>query len=310
MSEKGDRMSRPGADDNAAPRPYVVITPAHNESATIPGLIDCLASQSWRPLRWLIVDDASTDGTADLVRAAQTRSPWIELLELRREGDRHFGGKALGFNAGMEALRHLPYAYIANLDADVTFPPDYFAYLRGCLESDPRLGLVGTPFSEDGTEMYDYRFTNPDHVSGACQLFRRRCLEEMGGYTPIPGGGVDWVASTTARMLGWKTRTCHDRVLIHHRRMGTGNRGWGNLQLRQGRKDYLLGNEPLWQLVRCLYQAGRRPYVVGALLMMLGYTENAVLRKPRPISDRLVRFVREEHRARLRQTARRLLGGS
>ena len=71
---------------------------------------------------------------------------------------------------------------------------------------------------------YDYRFTNIEHVSGACQLFRRACFEEIGGYFPIKGGGIDWTAVTTARMIGWQTRTFTDKTCLHHRPMGTGER--------------------------------------------------------------------------------------
>lgn len=291
------------------PRPaYVVITPAHNEAATLPSVADCVASQTVLPMRWVIVDDSSSDATTELVRQFQRRHAWVELLSLRRDGPRHFGGKADGFNAGMLHVETLPYAYLANLDADVTFPADYFAYLLACIEADPRLGLVGTPFHEEGSRGYDYRFTNPEHVSGACQLFRRACLAQIGGYRVIPSGGIDWVASTTVRMLGWRTRTCPDRALQHHRHMGAGNRNWGNLELRQGRKDYMLGNAFRWETLRCLYQAARPPYIVGGFLMMIGYLQVALLGRPRPIPRELIRFVRGEHSARLRALARRLTG--
>lgn len=297
-----------GAASSRAWPAYVVITPAHNEAATLPSVADCLAAQTVPPLRWVVVDDASSDATADLVREIQGRHGWVDLLSLRRDGERHFGGKADSFNAGVRRVASLPFAYLANLDADVTFPPDYFAYLLACIDADPRIGLVGTPFREEGFRGYDYRFTNPEHVSGACQLFRRACLEQVGGYRPIPSGGIDWVASTTARMLGWRTQTCRDRTLLHHRRMGAGNRNWGNLRLRQGRKDYMLGNEFRWEFLRCLYQAGSRPYILGGLLVMAGYLQAALRRTPRPIPEELARFVRGEHAARLRALARRLTG--
>jgi biofilm PGA synthesis N-glycosyltransferase PgaC len=279
---------------------YVVVTPAHNEGTTLRGVIDSMAAQVVPPLKWIVVDDASTDNTAALVLEAKRSLPWIELLALKREGGRNFGGKANGFNAGVSAVEGLTCDCVANLDADVTIAPDHFAYLLNCLEADPRLGVVGTPFQEPDFKGYDYRFSNPAHVSGQCQLFRKACLREIGGYTPIEFGGVDWVASTTARMLGWGTKTCPDRVLMHHRRMGTGNPQWGNLRLRQGKKDYMLGNSLSWEFMRCLYQARYRPYVVGGLLMLVGYLQCAVVGKPKPISDRLVKFVRDEQAVRLR----------
>ena len=106
---------------------------------------------------------------------------------------------------------------------------------------------MGTPFKEVTTsQTYDYRFVSIEHVSGACQLFRRECFEEIGGYVPVKSGGIDHIAVITARMKGWKTRTFTDKVCMHHRKMGTAQR-WradGELQdrcprLRVGRASAL-----------------------------------------------------------------------
>ena len=125
---------------------------------------------------------------------------------------------------------------------------------------------AGTPFVEGGAH-YDYRFTNIEHVSGACQLFRRQCFEDIGGYVPIKGGGIDWVAVTTARMKGWQTRTFTEKSCRHHRPMGTAHRAASlGAIFRHGQKDYYLGGHPAWQLFRSVYQLTRPPYVVGGAL--------------------------------------------
>ena len=58
-------------------------------------------------------------------------------------------------------------------------------------------------------------------MAGGCQLFRRRCLEEIGGYIPNKAGGNDWIAVTTARMMGWKTRSFREKSFFHYRSLGT-----------------------------------------------------------------------------------------
>ena len=68
----------------------------------------------------------------------------------------------------------------------------------------------------------------------------------MGGYRPIKGGGIDWIAVTTARMNGWQTRTFLERRCIHHRPMGTGSGSRLRGIFRHGIKDYYLGGHPLW----------------------------------------------------------------
>ena len=279
---------------------YVVVTPARNESRHMRALIESMVAQSRLPLRWVIVSDASTDGTDDIVESYRGRFDWIDLVRMPEKRDRSFAAKASCVNAGLERVAQLPYDIIASLDADITFPPDYFAYLLERFEQVPRLGVAGTPFVEGGGGRYDYHFTNIEHVSGACQVFRRECFQEIGGYIPIRGGGIDWIAVSTARMNGWQTRTFTERVCEHHRPMGTGSAGRIKSIFRHGWKDYYLGGHPLWQLFRATYQSTRPPYVVGGLCLLAGFCCAALSRTERKVSTELMRFHRAEQIARLR----------
>lgn len=279
---------------------YVVITPARNESRHMKGLIESMAAQSRLPLRWVIVSDASTDGTDEIVESYRRRFGWIELVRMPEKRDRSFAAKVSCFNAGFERVKGLSYDVIASLDADITFQPDYFEYLLERFEENPRLGVGGTPFVEGAGAHYDYRFTNIEHVSGACQVFRRDCFADIGGYVPIKGGGIDWVAVSTARMKGWQTRTFTERVCEHHRPMGTGSAGHIKSIFRHGWKDYYLGGHPLWQLFRGLYQTTRRPYVIGGLSLIAGYCCAGLTGTKRLVSQELMAFHRAEQMTRLR----------
>ena len=279
---------------------YVVITPARNESRHMSGLIESVVAQSRLPLRWVIVSDASTDGTDEIVECYRRRFGWIELVRMPEKRDRSFAAKVSCFNAGFERVKGVPFDVIASLDADITFQPDYFEYLLERFEENPRLGVGGTPFVEGGGAHYDYRFTNIEHVSGACQVFRRECFADIGGYVPIKGGGIDWVAVTTARMKGWQTRTFTERVCEHHRPMGTGSSGRIKSIFSHGWKDYYLGGHPLWQLFRGLYQTTRRPYVIGGLSLLAGYCWAGLSGTKRLVSQELIAFHRAEQMTRLR----------
>ena len=224
---------------------------------------------------------------------------WIELVRLPEHRDRTFAAKVFGFNAGFDKVKDLPYDVVGSLDADISFEPDYFEFLLEKFRQNPRLGVAGTPFVERGSH-YDYRFTNIEHVSGACQLFRRACFDQIGGYVPIKGGGIDWTAVTTARMKGWETRTFTEMTCLHHRSMGTGNGSQLGGYFRHGQKDYYLGGHPLWQVCRCAYQMTRFPYLVGGLSLLAGYGWAALRGAQRPISGELIRFHRAEQMARLK----------
>jgi cellulose synthase/poly-beta-1,6-N-acetylglucosamine synthase-like glycosyltransferase len=279
---------------------YALITPARNEEANVEGVIRSVLAQSVPPLKWIIVSDGSTDRTDQIVEAYSRSCEFIELTRLPGARDRNFAAKVACFNAGYDLLNGIDYDIIGNLDADITFAPDYFEYLLARFAENPKLGVGGTPFIENG-QQYDYRFTNIEHVSGACQLFRRKCFEDIGGYRPIRGGGIDWVAVTTARMRGWQTRTFTGTSCFHHRKIGTGDAGSLFVHFKQGQKDYALGNHPLWQAFRAAYQLAQKPYGIRGLLLLSGYMWSSATGKERHIPADLMGFVRGEQLRRLKQ---------
>jgi biofilm PGA synthesis N-glycosyltransferase PgaC len=279
---------------------YVIVTPARNEEQFIGLTLESMIRQTLPPMRWVIVSDGSTDRTDDIVKHYMQRCAWIDLVRLPDRRERHFAAKVQGFNAGFQRLSTLRFDVVGSLDADISFEPQYFEFLIGQLAKNPRLGVAGTPFVEDG-QQYDYRITNIEHVSGACQLFRRACFDEIGGYTPIKGGGIDWAAVTTARMKGWETRTFLEMTCRHHRPMGTASaKGRVRALFRHGQKDWALGGHPLWQLFRCAYQTTRRPYALGGAALLAGYASASMTRRQRSVSSELVKFSRSEQIARLK----------
>jgi glycosyltransferase involved in cell wall biosynthesis len=278
---------------------YVLITPARNEAQFIELTLRSMVAQTIRPAKWVIVSDGSTDGTDDIVSRYAAQYPWIELLQMPERRERHFAGKVHAFNAGYDRVKNVPYEVIGSMDADISFDEDYFSFLLEKLSSNSALGLVGTPFKD--TSMYDYRFVSIEHVSGACQLFRRECFEQIGGYTPVKSGGIDYIAVITARMKGWKTRTFTEKICLHHRKMGTAQQSEIVSRFKYGVKDYALGSHPLWQIVRTPYQMTRKPYVIGGLATLAGYLWSTMKRVERPVSTDLVRFRRREEIERLKQ---------
>ena len=279
---------------------YVLITPARNEAAFIELTLKSVVAQTVRPLKWVIVSDGSTDGTDELVRKYAADNPWIELVRMPERKERHFAGKVHAFNAGYARLKDINYQVIGSLDADISVDEDYFAFLLQKLADDPRLGLVGTPFQEGGGPIYDYRFVSIEHVSGACQVFRRECFEAIGGYVPVKGGCIDHIAVITSRMKGWRTRTFTEKVSQHHRAMGTAQQGILRARWKNGAKDYSVGNHPLWELCRMARQMSQRPLLIGGAMVMAGFLWDTVRRAPRPVSPELVAFYRREQMQRLK----------
>jgi glycosyltransferase involved in cell wall biosynthesis len=280
---------------------YVLITPARNEAEFIELTIKSVVGQTVQPLRWVIVSDGSTDGTDDIVRKYTSDHPWIELLRMPERSERHFAGKVLAFNAGYERVKDLPYEVVVSLDADISFEADYFSFLLQKLAEDQTFGLVGTPFRDPSNFSYDYRFVGVEHVSGACQVFRRECFEQIGGYVLAKGGAIDRIANIASRMKQWKTRTFTEKSYFHCRPLGRAQDDWLRASLKDGAKDYAVGAHPIWMFFRVFYQMGKKPYIIGALALSWGYVWSYIRGQERPVSCELIEFNRKEQMRRLKR---------
>jgi glycosyltransferase involved in cell wall biosynthesis len=279
--------------------PYVLISPARNEEAFIAKTIESVVHQTVRPLKWVIVDDGSTDRTPEIVKSYLTQHPWIEMVRMPQRENRSFASKVYAFNAGLDKVKSLDYEIIGNLDADLSFEPDYVEFILSKFMEDNVLGVAGTIFKEEGYSSDRQSFEGHKHVAGGCQLFRRQCFEEIGGFKANEGGGVDWIAVTTARFMGWKTRSFRQKSFFHHRHLGTAERGTLTAMFAYGQKDYYFGGHPIWELFRVFYRMAKRPYFVAGLGLGLGYTWAMMLMKKRPVSRELMKFHRKEQMQKL-----------
>ena len=286
---------------------YVLITPARNESAFIHETLESMVAQSCKPERWVIVDDGSDDNTRVIVEDYCAKNSWVKLIKMPKRRQRNFAGKVQAFNAGFADVADCTFDLIGNLDADISFGPDLFQFLLQKFTDDKDLGVAGTAYTQDGWESTRDSFEGEVSVHGACQLFRRECFADIGGYTPNPAGGIDWIAVTTARMRGWKTRNFPERRFHHHRTMGTAERGPIGAMYDYGKKDYFLGGSPLWEFFRVAYRATKKPYILGGMALFAGYLLSAARRTDRAVSDELMRFHRREQHTRLSQMLRSLL---
>lgn len=278
---------------------YVVITPARNEERYIEKLIQSMISQTVLPAKWVIVNDGSTDATAAIVGKYLENHSWMELLNLSPHRDRSFAAKVHAFNAGLQRVKDMQFDVIGNLDSDVSFEADYIEFLLNKFAQDANLGVCGTIFREEGYSSGSDSFEGSNHVAGGCQLFRRSCFEQIGGYVPNKAGGIDWVAVTTARMKGWTTRSFREKYFFHYRSLGTAERSQLASAFSYGEKDYYLGNHPLWEAFRIAYRALKRPFVLGSVALLSGYLWALVRRIDRAVSDELMRFHRQEQMKKL-----------
>jgi glycosyltransferase involved in cell wall biosynthesis len=285
---------------------YVLVTAAYNEERFITRTIDAVVSQTVPPRQWVIVSDASGDRTDQIVESYAQRHSYIRLLRITEDHPRNFEAQVRAINLGLARLESTDSEFIGNLDADVSFGPNYFGDLLGRFESNPKLGLAGGIIQErDGWIQKPPRGEILRSVPHAVQLFRRACLDALGGrYRVLRYGGPDTYAELAARMKGWDVEGFPDLVVHHHRYMASAG-GVLRGRFRQGLMDYSLGFLPVFECLRCARRLRERPMILGAVLRIAAYFWAYLGVRERLVPDEFVQFVRAEQQERMAAWLRR-----
>lgn len=278
---------------------YVLVTAAYNEERLIEATIQSVISQTVPPTRWIIVSDASTDHTDEIVRHYEGGYPYIQLMRITDEHPRNFAAQVHAINAGCRELMKLKFDFIGNLDADVTFGPHYFERVLARLAEDPELGLTGGFIFESRHGRYQSRSCNRAwSVAHAVQLFRRTCFEQVGGYVALRYGGPDYYAEVRARQLGWKVEACTDLAVYHHRPTAEAE-GFVQGRLRQGRMDQSFGTLALFEFFKCLRRVPEHPFVIGAIIRFCGFLQAHLRNAPRLVPDDVADYIRRDEWRRM-----------
>ena len=279
---------------------YTLITAAKNEKDYIGQTIESVITQTIIPTQWIIVSDASTDTTDNIIKEYATKHTFIKFIRVEDQSNRNFASKTYALNLGYQYLKDIDYDFIGILDADVTFGHGYYETILNKFLIDHNLGIAGGVFY-DVYNGKPHKITPSYHsVGGAVQLFRRKCYEDIGGWIPLAKGGEDTYAEILARKHGWKVRTYDDAEILHHRRTGTASTNLMRFKFRQGKIEYSLGYQPLFQIIKCIGRLNEKPYVIGAILRFLGFWWTTLKREKRSVSKDFFLFIRKEQRQRVK----------
>ena len=281
---------------------YVLISAVHNEKELIESVIKSVVSQTILPQKWVIVDDASTDGTEEIIRKYEAEYDFIIYHRLRRSNiESYYAGRTKAFLAGYEESKIFEYDFVGNLDGDISIEPTYYEHILEEFDKNPRLGIASGVYVDKINNQLQKVPIAMSHSPGAIQMFRRECYKTIGGYIPQKYGGDDACAEIMARMNGWQTRSFSRYKVIHHRPWGTGARmSILQARFRQGLTEYGVATHPLFMLAKSLRRAFlEKPYFTGSLVRLAGFLYGYWLREERKIPPEAIRFVRREQVRRL-----------
>ena len=256
---------------------YVVISPVRDEAEFLPRVIRSMEAQTIRPVEWLVVDDGSTDGTTEILLEAASRNAWMNVVIKPDRGERSVGpGVVEAFYYGYERMRTSDYDFIAKMDGDIEFKPNYVETLLTYFDRDKWLGSAsGKIFLPQGDKLVEER-THDEMTVGAFNFYRRETFEEIGGF--VREVMWDGIAYHRARMARWRTRSISNPTLniIHKRLMGSSHKGILHGRLRWGRGQYFMGTHPIYIVVVALYRMFERPFGLGGLSILTGYIRAAM----------------------------------
>lgn len=274
--------SRRNAMENKGRR-YVIISPVRDEEKYLSDTIASVVSQTVQPVEYILVDDGSTDNTAAIIKEAAAKHPWIRYVKRPDRGERQVGpGVIEAFYDGYHALESKDYDYIGKMDGDLTFGPGYFEALFEKFERD---GYLGAASGKLFLDLGDGRLAEERHakemVVGGMQFYRRQCFEDIGGF--VRQVMWDGIAYHRSRMAGWRTSSFHDPDLriFDHRLMGSSYKSIYHGRIRWGWGQYFMGTHPLYILAIGLYRSRERPFLLGGLLIVLGYLKGWLTRSQR-----------------------------
>jgi len=283
----------------AGPARVVVISPCRDEERTLQRTIDCMAAQTHPPALWVVVDDGSQDGTPELLERAAARIPWMRVVHRADRGSRRLGAGVIdAFYDGLAAV-DVPYTHIAKVDMDLEFSPRYLEQILGHFTRRPALAAAsGKVFRPEDDGLVEEILID-EMVAGQFKLYRRDAFERIGGFVrEVMWDGIDF---HRARMAGYETASIDDPDLriIHLRQMGSSDRSVYRGRLRWGRGQWFMGSSFPYVLASGLFRMREKPYVVGGLLIVLGFIL-AALRGDRRYDDPAFRSgLRHWQRSRL-----------
>ncbi len=209
-----DRLRRPHRQASPGFNPRVaVLVPAYNEEKVIVRTIRSVLNSDYVNLRIIVIDDGSTDRTAEVAReayAAEIREGRVQVLVKPN------GGKAAALNYGLE---HIEEEIYVGIDADTVIAMDAISKLIPHFE-DPGIGAVAGNAKVGNRVNLWTRWQALEYITS--QNFERRALDLFHVVTVVPGAIGAWRTEAVKQAGGYPVNTVAEDAdltmsLLEHR---------------------------------------------------------------------------------------------
>ena len=268
---------------------YYIVIPSYNEEALIGLTLQSLISQTILPSKIVVVNDNSTDRTAEVVLEFAKNNPYISLVNKSSENIHLPGSKVIqAFEKGFETLDD-NYDLIVKIDADLIFPPNYFETIIKHFQSDKRIGMVGGfCYIEKNGEWILENLTDKDHIRGALKAYRKETFQQIGGLKPAMGW--DTVDELLCKFYNWKV--VNDESLHVKHLKPTGASYNKAARYKQGEAFYSLGYGFIITAISSLKLAMRKGKPLLFIDYIMGFWKAKSSGKPLFVTEEQAKFFR------------------
>jgi glycosyltransferase involved in cell wall biosynthesis len=281
---------------------YYIVIPSYNEEALIALTLQSLIEQTILPSKIVVVNDNSTDKTAEIVLNFVKDNPFISLVNKTSENIHLPGSKVIkAFQKGFETLDE-NYDIIVKLDADLIFPSNYFENIIKHFQSDTRIGMAGGfCYIEKNGEWILEKLTDKDHIRGALKAYRKDTFNQIGGLKPAMGW--DTVDELLCKFYNWKVVT--DSTLHVKHLKPTGANYNKTARYKQGEAFYTLGYGFWITAIASAKLAMMKKKPLLFLDYIKGFFKAKIAKKPLLVTNEQARFIRNY---RLQKMKEKLFG--
>jgi biofilm PGA synthesis N-glycosyltransferase PgaC len=263
---------------------YIIVTPVKDEERYVAYTLESVIAQTVPPLHWVLVDDGSTDKTAEIIQTYMRNCEWISYIRVERNPERMLGyAEIKAFSLGYESVKHLCHEYVVKLDADLILPPNYFEQMLCRFRSNTRIGIASGVYLEKKKGIWNPVVLPQYHAAGAAKMARVACLHSIGGFPLLPGWDtVDEIKSWTS---GWETVHFPEIQFRHLKAEGS---AMGSLRMSyfHGEIYYVSGGNVLFFLGKLLHRTiTGRPVLLAGEMLLFGYLHAVLSRRPKLVSS-------------------------
>lgn len=279
---------------------YIIITPAKNEERFIEHTLESICDQTFKPHKWIIVDDGSIDQTSTLVEKYIKKYPWITLIRNDNYDERRAGGPKIvrAFYKGYDAVSDEDYDFIVKLDADLTLPNNYFETVYRCFKDNPKVGICGGYCVDEKEGKLVKEKTAEFHVRGAFKAYRKECFTDIGGIKQV----WDWdgLDQMMAMYSGWHVKVL-PLAVIHHRET---SKEYNRIlhSFRSGKEYYRMGYGLFLGLLKSAFIAVKKPFLIGGASFLFGFFTASLNKTNKIVDDDLAKFIRKFQYNRISRT--------